>query len=229
MTTVVPGLRADHVVVRGVYAPQHDSHLLIDAWSGCVPLTERSVADVCTGSGVVGIAAARLGADRVSAWDISESAVQCARAADAAGVVVDVRRGSLDRALARGPYDIVVSNPRYVPAPEGPLGESIPDEAGPPWAYNAGEDGRMVLDPLCHAVPDLLTPAGTFLVVHSEFSGIGETLRALRMRGVTAQIAASQRIPFGPVLTARAQWLQDTGRMTLGQRRERLVVIRADR
>ena len=55
------------------------------------------------------------------------------------------------------------------------------------------------------------------------------TLRALRMRGLTAQIVASQRIPFGPVLTARAQWLQDTGRTTLGQRRERLVVIRADR
>ena len=175
MTTVVPGLRADHVVVRGVYAPQHDSHLLIDALSGCVPLTERSVADVCTGSGVVGIAAAGLGAARVSACDISESAVQCARAnADAAGVVVDVRRGSLDHALARGPYDIVVSNPPYVPAPKGQLGESIPDEAGPPWAYNAGEDGRGVLDPLCHAAPDLLTPGGTFLVVHSEFSGIGE-------------------------------------------------------
>ena len=76
-------------------------------------------------------------------------------------------------------------------------------EAGPPSAYNAGEDGRMVLDPLCHAVPDLLTPGGTFLVVHSEFCGFGETLRALRRRGLTAQIVASQRIPFGPVLTAR--------------------------
>lgn len=88
-----------------------------------------------------------------------------------------------------------------------------------------------MLDPLCHAAPDLLTPGGTFLVVYSEFSGIGETLRALRMRRLTAQIVASQLIPFGPVLTARAQWLQDTGRMTmtLGQRRERLVVIRADR
>jgi hypothetical protein len=32
-----------------------------------------------------------------------------------------------------------------------------------------------------------------------------------------------------PAHSARAQWLQDTGRMTLGQRRERLVVIRADR
>ena len=45
MTTVVSGPRADHVVVRDVYAPQRDSHLLIDALSGYVPLTERSVAD----------------------------------------------------------------------------------------------------------------------------------------------------------------------------------------
>jgi hypothetical protein len=55
------------------------------------------------------------------------------------------------------------------------------------------------------------------------------------MRGLTAQIVASQRIPFGPVLTARAQWLQDTGRMTLGQARaprgdpRRSVIVRRRR
>jgi release factor glutamine methyltransferase len=44
-----------------------------------------------------------------------------------------------------------------------------------------------------------------------------------------AEVVASQWIPFGPVLSARAGWLQDTGRIDYGCRKEELVVIRADK
>ena len=47
--------------------------------------------------------------------------------------------------------------------------------------------------------------------------------------GLDAEILAWQWIPFGPVLSARAQWLEDTGRLEPGRREEELVVIRADR
>ena len=46
----------------------------------------------------------------------------------------------------------------------------IPSTIGSARAWDAGHDGRLVLDPLSAAVPDLLAPGGTFLVVQSEFA-----------------------------------------------------------
>jgi release factor glutamine methyltransferase len=46
---------------------------------------------------------------------------------------------------------------------------------------------------------------------------------------MTADVLLRRRIPFGPVLRARAGWLEDTGRLTCGRRDEVLAVIRADK
>lgn len=45
-------------------------------------------------------------------------------------------------------------------------------DARPPRAWDAGPDGRLVLDPLCRVAPRLLTAGGTLLRVHSEPAGI---------------------------------------------------------
>jgi release factor glutamine methyltransferase len=212
-----------------VYAPQHDSYLLIEA-ARPEAVTARSVLDVCTGSGVVAIAMATAGTANtaVSAHDISGRAVACARAnVAAAGVHVDVHHGSLPQALARGPYDLVVANPPYVPTPEHTVGEPIPAQAGPASAYDGGRDGRLVLDPLCRAAPRLLTRGGTLLLVQSEFSGIDKTLNALAAAGMTATVMSTRSVPFGPVLTARARWLERIGMLIPGRREETLVVIKA--
>jgi release factor glutamine methyltransferase len=66
-------------------------------------------------------------------------------------------------------------------------------------------------------------------VVQSEFAGIGQSVHALRTSGLTADVVASQQIPFGPVLNARASWLESTGRLRPGRREETLAVIRADK
>jgi release factor glutamine methyltransferase len=43
-----------------------------------------------------------------------------------------------------------------------------------------------------------------------------------------ASVIARQWIPFGPVLTARAGWLERIGLLERGRRIEELVAIRAD-
>jgi release factor glutamine methyltransferase len=213
------------VATDGVYAPQHDSHLLLDLLEQSGLARGRRVADLCTGSGVLAIGAAEQGASAVTAFDISQRAVRCARAnARAAGVKVDVHLGSWTRALEFRPFDVVVCNPPYVPHD----GETSP-EAGPAWAWNAGADGRLVLDPLCEAAPALLDSGGTILFVHSELSGVDKSVEALRSVGLKAEVIARQLIPFGPVLTARAEWLERTGRLPVGRREEELAVIRADK
>jgi release factor glutamine methyltransferase len=214
----------------GVYAPQYDSRLLIEALQKTNLAPGRHVLDLCTGSGVVAVAAAQLGASSVTAFDICPRAVRCSRAnAEAAGVQVNAQMGSVTDALARGPFDVVVSNPPYVPTGPEADSERIPVEAGPVRAWSAGDDGRLVLDPLCHAAPDLLTGGGTMLIVQSEFSGVEQSLVELRSHGLDAEILLWQWVPFGPVLTSRAQWLESIGWLQEGRREEELVVIRADK
>jgi release factor glutamine methyltransferase len=226
VTRMLDGL-ADHDGL--VYAPQHDSRLLCELVRSARPMRGLRVADLCTGSGVVAIEAARLGAASVAAFDISGAAVRRARTnAAVAGAVVDVRLGTWSTAIELSPFDVVTCNPPYVPHP--PVGDvaEIPGEAGPARAYDAGVDGRLVLDPLCRAAPELLAEDGTMLIVQSEFSDIDASLAVLRHGGLKASVVARRWIPFGPVLEARATWLEHTGLLKPGRRTEELAAIRAD-
>lgn len=216
--------------IDGVYPPQQDSQLLIDVLADSGSLQRRSVVDLGTGSGVVAVAAAELGARSVTAFDICPNAVRCARRnALAAGVDVHVRLGSWTQALECEPFDLVVCNPPYVPSGAEVDTGSIPPWAGPMTAWDGGEDGRLVLDPLCATVPQMLTDDGALLLVQSEFSDVGKSLALLREAGLDTKIVAVQSIPFGPVLSAHAAELEASGRLTERRQLELLVVIRGDK
>jgi release factor glutamine methyltransferase len=221
---------SDSLDVGGVYPPQLDSMLLIDTLQRTELATGRRVLDLCTGSGIVAIAAAASGASSVTAFDICPRAVRCSRAnAVHAGVDIDVREGSWKGALDCAPFDVIVSNPPYVPTPPNGDEEAIPWFAGPARAWNAGSDGRMVLNPLCTSASGLLADGGSMLLVQSALSGVEQSLNSLRSAGLDARVVATQLIPFGPVLSARAGWLEITGQIEQGCRTEELVVIRADK
>jgi release factor glutamine methyltransferase len=220
----------DSLNIDGVYPPQHDSQLLIDTLEKTELAQGRRVLDLCTGSGVVAIAAAEFGAASVTAFDICPHAVRCSRGnAVHAGVVIDVREGSCPGALDHAPFDVIVSNPPYVPTPPAGDTEVIPMTAGPARAWNAGADGRLVLDPLCESAASLLAAGGSMLLVQSTLSGVENSVNALRATGLDAEVIASQLVPFGPVLSARVGWLEVTGMIQKGCRTEELVVIRADK
>lgn len=216
--------------IEGVYPPQHDSQLLIDTLRETGLVRGRRVLDLCTGSGVVAIAAAESDAASVIALDICPRAVSCTRGNAAyAGVSIDVLEGSWSQAMDYAPFDLIVSNPPYVPTPPAGDTDVIPLTAGPARAWNAGIDGRMVIDPLCESVAGMLDVGGTLLMVQSALSGVDKSLESLRSTGLDAEAVAAQTIPFGPVLSARARWLEVTGQIERGCRTEELVVIRADK
>jgi release factor glutamine methyltransferase len=228
--TIACTARRDSLDVDGVYPPQHDSLLLIDTLERAALAHGRRVLDLCTGSGVVAIAAAALGAASVTAFDVCPRAVRCSRGnAIHAGVDIDVREGSWWGALDCAPFEVIVSNPPYVPTPPVPDPRVIPLTAGPEWAWNAGIDGRMVLDPLCRSASGLLADGGTMLLVQSALSDVEKSLSTLRSTGLDAEVIASQWVPFGAVLSARAGWLEATGRIQKSCRTEELAVIRADK
>lgn len=209
----------------GVYRPQADTWLLVRALAGAAVPPGANVLDVGTGTGALALAAARAGAASVTAVDVSRRAVLTARLnAVLRGRSVRVRRGRAPDCVRGQRFDLVLANPPYVPSHV----DGVP-RWGAAVAWNAGRDGRAVLDPLCAAAPDLLAPGGVLLLAHSALCGVERTLRALRDGGLKAAVVARHDEPFGPVLRARAAWLERRGLVAPGQRHEELVVVRADR
>jgi ribosomal protein L11 methyltransferase len=85
----------------------------------CLLALERAVRggervlDVGTGSGILALAAARLGAERILAVDLDEVAVQAARAnveANGLAASIEVAPGSVEAAPAGQTYDLVLAN-----------------------------------------------------------------------------------------------------------------------
>ncbi|MEU5842421.1 HemK2/MTQ2 family protein methyltransferase [Rhodococcus sp. NPDC047139] len=202
-----------------MYRPQEDSYLLAAALADAGGTKGAKVLDFCTGTGFLAVNAAQLGAASVTAFDIAPRAVLSARVnAWSRGLPIRARRGGLEEAVRHGPFDVVLSNPPYVPC-EG-------ETRDPRW--DAGTDGRCVLDPLCDSLPDLLAPGGFALIVHSEFTGVDATLSRLRDVDLKASVVARSRIPFGPVLRSRAEYLYSSQLAEPGTLTEEVVVVRAD-
>ncbi|GAA3480044.1 HemK2/MTQ2 family protein methyltransferase [Streptomyces yanii] len=209
----------------GVYAPQADTHLLAQALHAEGITADMDVLDVCTGCGALALLAARMGA-RVSATDISRRAVMTARMnAARAGHRVRVLRGDLTGPVAGQRFDVVVSNPPYVPAPHARRTRSH----SPAVAWDAGPGGRQALDRICAHTRDLLRPHGVLLMVHSGLCGVEETLRRLTETGLRCSVTDRSYVPFGPVIIKRLPWLLAQGLIGADEDTEELVIIRAER
>ena len=222
--TLVPAPPVSLLTPPGVYAPQWDTGLLVRAMGQEDVGSATDVLDLGTGSGAVAVQAARLGA-RVTAVDISRLAVFTARVnALLARQRVRVRRGDLTTAVTGQSYDLVVSNPPYVPSPTARL-----PRRGPARAWEAGGDGRIFVDRICEAAPTVLRPGGVLLIVHSGLCGTETTLRLLAERGLRASVADRAVVPYGPVLRSRRPWLVRQGLVDAHDSDEELVVVRAER
>lgn len=208
----------------GVYSPQHDTELLVEALRAATIPSGGRVLDIGTGTGALALAAVRAGAAEVTGVDISRRAVWTARVnAALQRLPLRVRLGNALEVVAGERFDLVLANPPYVPAAGGCAAR------GAARAWDAGLDGRQLLDPLCVRMFDLLTPGGVLLMVHSALCGVDRTLHQLRGSGLKASVVQRRWVPFGPVMHSRIGFLEQHGFIRPGQRDEQLVVIRGDR
>jgi release factor glutamine methyltransferase len=208
------------ITLPGVFKPHSDSWALAGLLGDHVRPGD-SVLDVCTGSGLLAVAAAQAGAGDVTAVDISRRAVLTTRAnARLNGVRIDARQGDLFGAVAQRRFDVIVSNPPYVPSPEDRL-----PARGAARAWEGGFDGRAILDRICAHAPRHLRPGGSLLLVHSSVCGEKRTVVALREAGMSAELVARRRGPLGRLLNARASLLTERGLLDAGASEEELLFI----
>jgi release factor glutamine methyltransferase len=207
------------VVMPGVFRPRSDSWMLARRMRDELE-PGAAVADVCTGSGVLAVSAALAGAGAVTAVDVSRRSALTARLnARLNGVSIRALRGDLLDPVAGERFDLIVSNPPYVPA-----GDELPTR-GAERGWDAGRDGRALLDRICAEAPERLRPGGKLLIVHSSVCDTDRTVEMLSEHGLVADVAGRERGPLGPLLAARAATLERRGLLASGDREEEVVVV----
>src|ERR687894_1219490 len=126
----------------GVFRPRSDTWLLAAVLRRQPQVRGGRVLDVCTGSGAVAVAAALAGARSVTAVDVSARAVLTARLnARLNGVRIDALRGDLLAAVPGRRFDVITSNPPYLPSDR----DELPAH-GAARHTEAGTSGRILLD-----------------------------------------------------------------------------------
>jgi release factor glutamine methyltransferase len=210
------------VTLPGVFRPRSDTWLLA-AHLRAQLRPGATVLDVCTGSGALAVAAAQAGARAATAIDVSRRAVLTARInARLNGVRVRALRGDLFAPVAGERFDAIVSNPPYLPAEDDDL-----PRRGPRRAWDAGTDGRVLLDRICAEAPRHLRPGGFLLLVHSSVCGLEPTVRRLEDGGLAVDVLERRRGALGPLLSARAPALEARGLLAPGEREEDMLVVKA--
>ena len=206
-----------------MFRPPSDAWLLAHYIAAEEVPSRASVLDLCTGSGILALAAARVGASRVLAVDISRRAVLATRLNAALnGLAVQAVRGDLFDAVAGQRFDLIVSNPPYVPSAD----DQLPSR-GLSRAWEAGSDGRVFLDKICAEAHEHLLPGGVLLLVHSSICGEEQTRSALEGQDLAVSVLAREHGPLGPLVQTRAGMLRERG--LLESNEEEMLVFRAQR
>ncbi|HPT66993.1 MAG TPA: peptide chain release factor N(5)-glutamine methyltransferase [Bacillota bacterium] len=174
-----PFLQWDFQVEPGVLIPRPETELLVevaisalDEMAGGQAAGLR-VADLGTGSGIVAISLSKLRPGiLVDACDLSEQALTVARNnARQLAAEENIRFfqgdffAALDQVRPAEGYDLVVSNPPYIPSKEIPgLAREVRQE--PLLALDGGPDGLAAYRQILAGLPDTLRPGGGLVVEH---------------------------------------------------------------
>ncbi|MGF7146103.1 release factor glutamine methyltransferase [Anaerotaenia torta] len=131
-----------------VLVPRQDTEVLTEeVLKVC---KDRSILDMCTGSGCIIISLAKLGSPKLAVGaDLSEEALAvAARNIKRHGAEVKLVQSNLFEKIAESPglpvtYDILVSNPPYIPS--GEIRELMPEvrDHEPRMALDGGGDGLL--------------------------------------------------------------------------------------
>jgi release factor glutamine methyltransferase len=165
----------------------------------------RTVVDVGTGSGILGIVARLQGAARVYVLDINPDAIAISMENAERNAVSDgfipLPTGATMLPLPAGvSIDFVICNPAQLPMPKS-------DKADDP--FYAGGDGRQMIEDLIRETPRRLSPTGRLLMLHNSLTDYPKSRQLMESVGLKPRVLAQRSLEFRPFIN-RA-WLDELG------------------
>ena len=142
--------------------PRPETELLVEKALEHIQNLNRpaKVLDVCTGSGCIAVAIAKLSGAEVTALDISPAALSlAAENANLNNVTLNLVQSDLFQSLEKQTYDIIISNPPYIPTSELTTLQPEITNHEPILALDGGPDGldlyrRLIPESLKHLSPN---------------------------------------------------------------------------
>jgi release factor glutamine methyltransferase len=165
----------DFRVTRDVLIPRPETEHVIEA---ALKLRARNMVDIGTGSGAIAITLALETGARVVGTDVSLAALRvAAENARRLDANIDWVACDLASALKSGSFDLVVSNPPYVPARDKSTLQREVREYEPEVALYGGDDGLEIYRRLVPEAGRLLQPGG-WLVMEIGYN-LGDVVSAM--------------------------------------------------
>lgn len=187
--------------------PRPETEELVDriVRSGRAP---RKIIDIGTGSGCIALALKQAFPDaQVTGADISEAALELARTnGDRHGLEVTwIAMDALNEDFPEGAFDLVVSNPPYIPEREAAGLDPVVRDHEPPMAlFVPDEDSLCFYRAIASRASDRMTPEGElWFEVHHEHSGqVADLLGRMGWKSVQVHDDLS-----GNPRSVRAEWM----------------------
>ena len=162
-----------------VLIPRQDTETLVEAVIVALRQLEKPrMLDLCAGSGAIGLSVKTLAPDAdVTLADCSRDALEVVREnARRLGVDVELRHGDLFRAVWHQKFDLIASNPPYIPTGDLPLLQREVQRE-PQLALDGGGDGLEFYRRIAADAPEHLNPGGSIYLEVG--AGQADAVRAL--------------------------------------------------
>ena len=155
----------DLEVTADVLVPRHDTEILVSEALARHP-GAATILDIGTGSGCIAVALKKLFTTAtVTATDISEAALIVARRnAGKHGAAIEFLLGSLFAPVTGRRFDLIVSNPPYIPSADIETLDREVRDFDPRAALDGGKDGLDIYRELIPVSVAYLNPGGWMLV-----------------------------------------------------------------
>ncbi len=161
-----PFLGCDFYVDKRVLIPRPETELLAERAIAALREHPHPVAlDLCCGSGALAVSMAlEVPGAQVHAADLSPDALAVtAKNAELLGASVTLHQGDLFAAVPETTFDVIVSNPPYIPSADClTLQEEVRRE--PMMALDGGADGLDFYRQIARSAPHFLRPGGVLLL-----------------------------------------------------------------